>query len=101
MACRDFDDAENDVEGELSGHVQIEVVTENAVCRGLREDVNVCDFQTSEQGKIDDPNELRDDERGFGELFLWDALSRGQVCRRHTVELPAVLRECVCVPVDQ
>ena len=73
----------------------------NAVFGGLREDVDIGDFQCADESKIDDPNELRDDERGFGELLQWDALLRGQVFRRHDVELTAVLRECERVPLHQ
>ena len=46
-ARRDVDHAEYGVEDILRAHVQVEVVCENAVGRGLREDVDVGDSKVS------------------------------------------------------
>jgi len=98
---REISDAENNVECKLRVHVEVEVVCENTIRRGLCEDVDVGDSEGAHEREIHNLDELRDDERGIRKLFLWDALSRGQVPGGAPVELTAVLWKGVCIPLKQ
>ena len=98
---REISDAENNVECKLRVHVEVEVVCEHTIRRGLCEDVDVGDSEGAHEREIHNLDELRDDERGIRKLFLWDALSRGQVPGGAHVELTAVLWKGVCIPLKQ
>ena len=98
---REIDDAENNVECKLRVHVEVEVVCEHTIGRGLCEDVHVGDSERADEREVDNLDELGDDERGFRKLFLWDALEVCQVPRGADVELTAVLWKGVCIPLKQ
>jgi len=86
---------------QLRVHVEVEVVCEHTIRRGLCEDVHVRDSEGAHEREVDNLDELGDDERGFRKLFLWNALAVCQVPGGADVELTAVLWKGVDIPFNQ